>query len=95
MKTNDRVAYWGWTESGRVAPPYLRYQAVSPGANHACGIKLDGTMVCWGDNSHGQADPPAGTFSAGADFSCGLRDDGSAVCWGNLEKGLAIAYGPN
>ena len=31
LKTNDRVVCWGWTEGGREAPPYFRFQAVSAG----------------------------------------------------------------
>ena len=23
-----------------------------------CGLKTDGTVVCWGDNTYGQASPP-------------------------------------
>ena len=55
------------------------------------GLRVDGTIVCWGRNSDwngdyaGQADPPGGDFmavSAGGAHSCGLRADGAIVCWG-------------
>ena len=37
----------------------LKYQAVDAGKNHTCGIKLDNTLECWGDNISG-ADQRAG-----------------------------------
>ena len=53
---------------------------------HSCGLRQDGTAVCWGNNRRGEASPPAGeTFvsvDTGGTHSCGLREDGTAVCWG-------------
>lgn len=34
------------------------------GANHTCGVKLSGPIVCWGDNSHGQLGYSSGATSA-------------------------------
>ena len=34
--------------------------AVSAGFYHSCGVRSDGTVACWGDNSSGQASPPGG-----------------------------------
>ena len=53
---------------------------------HGCGLRPDGTAVCWGGYGSGQLSPPAGeTFtiiSTGQVHSCGLRPDGTPVCWG-------------
>ena len=52
---------------------------------HWCGLRSDGAVDCWGDNSHGQADGPDGRFTAvtaGGNHSCGLRSDGAVDCWG-------------
>lgn len=52
---------------------------------HACAIRVDGTLACWGKNDAGQATPPAGTFrqvTAGYRYTCGLRTDGTIACWG-------------
>ena len=65
----------------------------SSGSYHTCGLRSDGTSVCWGDNSHDQASPPDGeTFTAissGYRHTCDLRSDGTAICWGDDSHGQA------
>ena len=54
--------------------------------SHTCGVRDDGSIVCWGDDAYGQASPPKGTFisvSAGGNHTCGVRANGSVACWGN------------
>jgi len=63
---------------------------LSAGVDHVCGIKDDSTLICWGDNSQNQADPPDGTFkevSAGFYFNCALSTEGSIACWGRDTAG--------
>ena len=63
----------------------LEWRSVSAGSGHACGVKADGAVACWGSSRHGQARPPPGTFasvSAGYEHTCGLRTDGTVACWG-------------
>ena len=64
---------------------------------HSCGLRLDDTPVCWGENDHGQAKPPDGeklvAISSGGLHTCGLRTDGSPVCWGKMSLGLKIILG--
>ena len=58
---------------------------ISVGSVHTCGVKLDKSVVCWGDNDHGPATPSGGTFrsiSAGLIHTCGLLTDGYARYWG-------------
>ena len=65
------------------------FSSVSVGISHACALKTDGAVRCWGDDSDGQAYSPPGAFtavSAGAGFSCGLKSDGSAMCWGYTQR---------
>ena len=74
------------TPSGGMVP------SISSGDFHTCGLRTDGTVVCWGgdeqssEHKHRLTTPPAGeTFSAissGGTHTCGLRADGSPVCWG-------------
>jgi alpha-tubulin suppressor-like RCC1 family protein len=76
------------------------WATVALGADHACGVKSDGSLFCWGRNADGQlgtADgqdhntpAPVGTswsaVAAGGRHTCGIRA-GSLFCWGAHEKG--------
>ena len=73
--------------------------AVALGALHACALRNDGTVACWGENTKGQIGD--GTFTSRATpvqvdgvteaiqvtawmtSSCALLKGGSVVCWGN------------
>ena len=67
------------------APPTARFTAVDIGDRHACAIRVDKTVVCWGANDQGQATAPDGQFTAvtaGNRHTCGLRTDNTITCWG-------------
>lgn len=38
--------------------PVPGYVSVSSGHNHVCGLREDGSVVCWGDDQYGQSSPP-------------------------------------
>jgi alpha-tubulin suppressor-like RCC1 family protein len=40
-------------------PPAGRFVQMEIGGDHACAIRADGTVACWGSNAFGQATPPA------------------------------------
>ena len=64
------------------------------GRYSSCGVRTDGTVLCWGSNRYGQADPPDGEFvdvATTEDSTCGLRTDGTVVCWGSNRYGQADA----
>ena len=80
-------------DSAGGSPVYLM---VSAGWSYSCGLRSDGSVVCWGRDNVGQASAPGGSFtqvSAGGEHSCGLRSDGSVVCWGRDNVGQASAPG--
>ncbi len=59
-----------------------------------CAIRTDGSVACWGDDTWGQANPPAGTFTdiaAGRMTVCAIRTGGQIECWG---RGLYGASDP-
>ena len=92
-------------DTGRPRPtdtPYpadrdrLEFSSVSVGLYHACGIRLDGSINCWGSDTHGQATPPSGMFSSisvGESYACGVRTDGLLRCWGEDAWGRASPPG--
>jgi hypothetical protein len=56
-------------------------------------------VACWGDNTFGQASPPAlgkfpGGVSAGRNHTCGIKSDSSIVCWGANTFGQATPPAP-
>jgi hypothetical protein len=68
--------------------PAAGYVQVATGVTHTCGLKSDGTVACWGTDSHGQTVVPAGLedvtqVTAGAFHTCALRSNGTVACWGN------------
>src|SRR6476469_1671954 len=71
--------------------PLLGSEQVAAGGSHSCGIRDDGTLACWGDDSAGQLDGvPEGTFrslSAGGAHTCAIRIDGTLACWGDDSAG--------
>jgi len=81
--------------SGLIAAPQaFAYQQITAGSEHTCGLKNDGSAICWGDNTSNQSTVPSGTFiylSAGGFHTCGLKSDGSATCWGSNDDGQATA----
>jgi len=76
--------------SGLIATPQaFAYKQITAGGQHTCGLKNDGSAICWGLNDFGQS-TASGTFtqlSAGGYHTCGLKSDGSAVCWGDNRWG--------
>ena len=62
------------------------FASVSAGYWHTCGVRTDGAVACWGNDSFGQATPPAGEFasvSAEDWHTCGVMRDGTVACWGS------------
>ena len=75
-------------------PAPSRYSAISAGDMHTCGLKLDGSVDCFGSDGIGQSSPPDGEFlqvAAGGVHTCGIKAaDGTVACWGSA----AVPSGP-
>jgi hypothetical protein len=76
------------------------WSQISVAPTHACGLRTDGTIDCWGPNWGGELNAPPGTFtqvvSGGSSseatnrgHSCALAPDQSVTCWGRNDYGQA------
>jgi len=79
------------------------FVAMALGASHTCGLRADGTALCWGSGRDGalgtgdrtdRAEPtPVQTeihfarLAAGGNHTCGLSLAGAAYCWGAGDRG--------
>jgi len=80
----------GYTGNGATGCKPL-YKSISAAGLHTCAITTVGTVVCSGDDSHGEIEAPSGTFSdvaAGSTSTCGIRTDGTIACWGLIDGQL-------
>jgi hypothetical protein len=83
-----------------VAAPNTNFVAIAAGYGHSLGLKSDGSIFGWGDNSYGQTDAPAPNsnfvaVAAGCNYSLGLKSDGSIVAWGDNGLGQCNVPDPN
>ena len=81
------------------APPAAP-AAVSVGSLHACTLRGDGTVTCWGVPGRNRDSPPnespPGVYTAidaGWNHSCALRPDATIACWGDNAAGQSAAPG--
>ena len=79
------------------------WQEIAVGYTHACAIKSDNTLWCWGTGARGQlgtgtttiatapqqvsADPVWSQISAGNRHSCAIKSDNTLWCWGQGASG--------
>ena len=81
------------TADARLEPPASvgELLQVEVGANHACGLQLDGSIVCWGDNDFGQLNAPTSmdfeSIDVGRNHTCAITTDLETVCWGLADNG--------
>ena len=68
-----------WDRSG-MAPPVLRLRTVSSGGNHTCGLREDGSPVCWGKIQIGEPleNQLHEVVSSGGSYACKLIEGRSA-----------------
>lgn len=85
----------GGVACGGLVPPAGTFVQLAVGYTHACGLRPDRTVACWGDDAKGQATAPPGEFasvSAGWELSCGVRVDGTIACWGQSAENVTSFF---
>ncbi len=74
---------------------YYGFDATTPNPltsadRHACAVKPDNSVVCWGDNVNADNDVPVGLkakeVAVGTYHSCALQLDGLVRCWGIINN---------
>lgn len=63
-------------------PGYLQLDG---GQGHACALRTDGTIECWGEDIYGETVSPDGAYvqvAGGVRSTCGLDEDNHVTCWG-------------
>jgi len=70
------------------------FAEIASGYSHTVTRRGDGSVVAWGDNSHGECNvsalPPALTYveiAAGRSYTIARRSDGSVLTWGDDSYG--------
>ena len=75
--------------------PGSSWTNVSTGFDHACGIKADTTLWCWGSiTSTGAMAQVTGSswdkVSAGGNYTCATKTDQSLWCWGSATQAIGL-----
>jgi len=93
----------GGEDPGGPGAPTQGYGLIVAGADHNCGLTVEGQAHCWGWGDYGQLGVGSDadhtrpvvvsgghtfkTLTAGFYHTCGLLGSGEALCWGNNEEG--------
>lgn len=83
----DDLGYTGWTGMDfdhRTGVAGGTFRAIDAGGAGLCGLRPDGTLVCWGGEWDRIPSPPGrfGQVSVGGVGLCALTAEGALSCWG-------------
>ncbi len=81
--------------AGVSTPSIGLFSQVTAGYEHACALRNDSVVICWGCRDHGLLTPPPDFFSqidAGDTYTCGVTKDGTAACWGRCKGALHTQF---
>jgi hypothetical protein len=74
----------------------LRFESIVCADHVSCGVTGQHALACWGNNTRGQATPPAGDDFiglAGENLAfCALRQGGQVQCWGEFGLSQSIDW---
>ncbi len=102
-KCGDGFCNWAEGETSQSCPQDCGWLDISAGKEHTCGVRMDGTVWCWGRNNRRQlgdgttSDSTRPVFvsplqnavgvAAGSEHSCAVLANGEVWCWGRDDKG--------
>ena len=95
LGSDGQVTCWWNTDDeydyGQCDPPDSEFMEIGLGSFHACGLRTDGSLECWGDWGSGTTDAPGGTnfvdIAVGGRHSCAISTAGKISCWGRNVNG--------
>ena len=69
------------------------FTMLAPGRDHTCGLRPDGSVLCWGEgpsfNNQSLSEGPFGSIFSAFGFWCAFGNHGTLNCWGkNYETAL-------
>ncbi|XP_042480522.1 putative serine/threonine-protein kinase-like protein CCR3 [Macadamia integrifolia] len=93
LSSNSKVLCWGIDNetAQEIQNQFgnISMDSLVAGGSHACGLNIDGFIICKGRNDSGQLEVPENSsfyfseLALGFNHSCATRrSDGSVVCWG-------------
>ncbi len=72
--------------------PFDHFVSMVGGLTHSCGLRVNGSVLCWGGNEYLQAASPPNlrlvSINSSYNHTCGLQPNGIAVCWGAEGQGV-------
>jgi alpha-tubulin suppressor-like RCC1 family protein len=93
-KADGRVDCWGLNSSDQSSPPADAFSAISLAKTFSCGVRSDGSAVCWGAPTGATTVPlaPYPQVSSGDGHSCEIYSSGAASCWtSNAQPGQPVS----
>jgi cysteine-rich repeat protein len=82
VRDDGTVACWGGLEVGQgLGLDEASFVKLSADRDVACGLAVDGSVSCWGEEWEPRRVGPYLDVDAGSGFECGIRTDLSIECW--------------
>ena len=66
--------------------------------SHACAVKADNSVICWGANRFSECEVPQGlgvvkAITVSDHYTCVIKADGEKLCWGDKRSFPVDFYG--